>query len=86
MQVLQQEQQHKTLEVETVEIIYQAQVTVQQQLLQQSHLLWQQMQMNSNDITIKMMDIYVEEEKFQQSKINVIEGQNITEDAYNKKD
>ncbi len=46
------------LEVKTVKIIYQ----VWQQQQPQLQLLWQQMQMKSKDITIKMMDIYMAEE------------------------
>jgi hypothetical protein len=37
--------------------------------------------MKPNNITIKMMDIYTAEEKFEQSVINEIESQIITKDA-----
>jgi hypothetical protein len=82
LQVQQQEPQHQTLKVKMVEIIYQ----VQQQCSQQQQSLWQKLQMKSNNITIKMMDIYVAEEKFMQSVINEIEGQIITQDADYTKD
>jgi hypothetical protein len=42
--------------------------------------------MKSNDITIKMMDIYAAEKKFKQSVINEIEGQIIAQDADYTKD
>ncbi len=80
--VQQQKPQHQTLKVKMVEIIYQD----QQQPTPQSQSLWQQLQMKSNNITIKMIDIYVAEEKFQQSVINEMEGQIITQDAEYTKD
>jgi hypothetical protein len=82
LQVQQQEPQHQTFKVKTVERIYQ----VQQQQTQQSKSLWQQLQMKSSNITIKMMDIYFAEEKVKQSVITEIEGQTITQDADYMKD
>ncbi len=60
LQVQQQELQHQTLEVKMVEITYQ----VQQQPSPQSQSLWHQLQMKSNTIRIKMMNIYKAEAKF----------------------
>jgi hypothetical protein len=42
--------------------------------------------MKSNIVTIKMMDIYVADDKFKQSVIDEIEGQIITQDADYMKD